>query len=305
MANDSGVTEIAPDIFLIDCFFAGLPRQCGVFLIRGEKTVLVDTGPSVNAPDVLAGLDRLGLAPSDIDHIALTHFHLDHAGAASCILERNPRATVLVNDAGIGFLTDPERLVRSAHRSLGEVAPHYGTMLPVAGERITALRDGCELELGGGKTLTALRTPGHSKGHFSFWEPSSGALLCGDALGHFIQEASYVFPATPAPEFDLPESLASAARLAALEPKVLLFPHYGFSSNVQPVIQQFIDQVKRFVRMAEGLPEAERDPQHLADLIFADLPGPGDEEARLQHGIITVNAAGILHYLRQSERKAS
>ncbi len=303
MATESSVTEVAPEIFLIDCYFAGLPGQCGVFLIRGETVALVDTGPSVNAQDVVAGLNHLGLAASDISHILLTHFHLDHAGAASFLLDHNPEATVLVDAGSIGFLVDPERLVRSAHKSLGEVAPHYGTMLPIPGERIVALKDGFELELGGGKSLTALHTPGHSRGHFAFYEPGSGVLLCGDALGHFIQEASYIFPATPAPEFDLDASLASAARLAALRPEILLFPHFGFSRDAQAVIRHFTEQVKRFVDMAAHLEEVERNPQHLSELLFRDLPSLGEDEAKLQGGILTVNAAGILHYLRQSARE--
>jgi len=303
LATGSRVTQVAPDIYLIDCFFAGLPGQCGVFLVRGESPALVDTGPSVNAPDIVAGLAHLGLSAADVRYILLTHFHLDHAGAVSYLLERNAEASVLVDPGSISFLTEPERLVRSAQRSLGEVARHYGTMLPVASERITPLQDGCELDLGGGKYLRAMHTPGHSRGHFAFYEPGSGALLCGDALGHFMQEASYIFPATPAPEFDLAASLDSAARLAKLSPEVLLFPHFGFSRDVHAVIQQFMDQVKRFVQMAAGLEEGKRDPQHLAELLFRDLPGLGDDEAELQRGILTVNAAGILHYLSRSARK--
>ncbi len=294
------VTEVLDDVYLIDCIFAGLPGQCGVFLIQGEVTVLVDAGPSVNTPDVTAGLASLGLKVSDIDYIVLTHFHLDHAGAVSALLEGNVKATVLVDGESTGFLTEPARLVRSAHRSLGEVAPHYGTMAGIEADRLVALRDGDELDLGGGKILKALHTPGHSNGHFSFWEPSSRALLCGDALGHFIQAGAYVYPATPAPEFDPDISLATATRLAELAPDILLFSHFGFSTDVQSIIRQFQSQVGRFLRIASELPEAERDAVSLAAILLRDFPTLHPEEADLVRGIMRVNAAGLLHYLRIS-----
>ncbi len=258
--------------------------------------MLIDTGPSVNAEALVEALERLGVR--ELGWVALTHFHLDHAGAAASLLERNPGARLLVDEPGIGFLTAPERLIRSAHRSLGDIAPHYGTMLPVAPGRIAALHGGYELDLGGGRKLRAIHTPGHSNGHYAFHDSGSGAVFCGDALGHFIQDAGYVYPATPAPEFDLEASLASADRLAALAPAALFFAHYGVSFDAPAAIERFRSQVTRFVDIAAHMPDA--DAEEIRDVLMRDFPSMSPQEDALVRGIMRVNAAGILHFLRNS-----
>ncbi len=300
MAVNSEVSEVVPGIGLIDCGFAGLPEQCGVFLVRGERTALIDTGPSGSAAVVVDALELLGV--DELDYICLTHLHLDHAGAASHLLERYPSAVLLLHERSIRFLADPERLVKSAERSLGDLAPHYGKMAPVPTERMKPLEDGQEFDLGTGIILTALYTPGHSNGHFAFWEPASRALLCGDALGHFIQADAYVYPATPAPEFDPDISLASATKLAELAPDILLFSHFGVSTDAQAIIRQFQSRVTRFVQIASELPQDKRDATDLAAILMRDFPTLRPDEADLVRGIMRVNAAGILHYLRNSGR---
>lgn len=88
--------------------FAGLPRQCGAFLVAGERAALIDTGPSVAAGPVLAGLESLGV--ESLDHILLTHFHLDHAGAVPELLERWPEARVHVAERSIALMANPGRM---------------------------------------------------------------------------------------------------------------------------------------------------------------------------------------------------
>lgn len=173
-------------------------------------------------------------------------------------------------------------------------------MAPLPGERIQPLRDGLRIDLGGGRALEALHTPGHCKGHFAFYELATRALFCGDALGHFIEEAEYVYPASPAPEFDPEISLASADRLARLDPAILLFTHFGSSQRAAAIVRKFGEQVRRFLAMASGLEGEARRAEHLAELMFEDLPAVDASEVDLLRGILRVNAAGLLYYLDRS-----
>jgi len=289
---------------LIDCMFAGLPRQCGAFLLAGETNVLVDSGPSVTVDNVLRGLEARGVGPEDLDYILLTHFHLDHAGGASLLVQKCPNARIVVDERSAKYMADPSRLISSAAKSLGEIAPYYGTMLPVPPERIVPLNDGYELDLGGGRGIRAVRTPGHSGGHYSFVSLPDSYIFCGDSLGHYIEEHDYVYPATPAPEFDLDKSVASARRLLELEPEVFLFPHYGSSRDTTAVVEQFERQVRRSVELAESLDPGERTADRLGALLFDDIPGMTDAEAPLLRGILDVNAAGVLHYLAARDPQA-
>ncbi|GAB4415576.1 MAG: MBL fold metallo-hydrolase [Bacteroidia bacterium] len=59
-----------------------------VYLLRGERQVLVDTGSPDKAPKLEAKLRALGQDPADLDLIILTHGHGDHAGATSYFTTR-------------------------------------------------------------------------------------------------------------------------------------------------------------------------------------------------------------------------
>ena len=293
--------EVADNVYLIDCLFAGLPAQCGVFLLRGEKNVLIDSGPSSGVRHIIESLEGLEIAADDLHFILLTHIHLDHAGGASFLLEHFPAARIAVDERTARYLVDPEKLLGSASRALGDIAPFYGTMRPVPAQKIIPLRDGHRLDLGGGRSLQAVHTPGHSAGHFAFLERGAGALFCGDSLGHLIEESGYIFPATPAPEFDLELSIASAGKLADLGPELLLFPHFGSSHHVREACDGFVTQLRRIVSIAEERLGLGTGPRLLAAYLLRDLPQMKEGESRLLTGIFEVNAAGMLHYLQGKE----
>ncbi len=286
---------------LIDCMFAGLPHQCGAFLLTGETNVLVDSGPSVTVDNVLRGLEARGVGPEDLDYILLTHFHLDHAGGASVLVEKCPNARIVVDGRSAGYMADLARLISSAAKSLGDIAPYYGTMLPVPPERIIPLTDG---DLGSGRRIIAVHTPGHSGGHYAFFALPDRYLFCGDSLGHYREEYDYIYPATPAPEFDLEKSLASARRLLEFRPEVTVFPHFGSSRDTVAIVEQFERQVRRSVEFVDRLDPEERTADKLGALLFDDVPGVTDAEAPVLRGILDVNAAGVLHYLARPDSQA-
>src|SRR3954452_6442221 len=59
-----------------------LPTQMGGYLVRSaDRLVLIDTG--FRADDLVAALAGLGVQPSDITDVVLTHLHFDHIGGCS------------------------------------------------------------------------------------------------------------------------------------------------------------------------------------------------------------------------------
>src|SRR4051794_21120684 len=61
------------------------------WLLRGEPTTLVDTGPrDEEALTALeAGLARAGLRGEDLELVLVTHHHVDHTGLAATIARRS------------------------------------------------------------------------------------------------------------------------------------------------------------------------------------------------------------------------
>ena len=58
---------------------------CNCYLLRGERTVLVDAGAWGGTPPFLRGMKALNVEPKEIELIVLTHGHWDHITCLSDI----------------------------------------------------------------------------------------------------------------------------------------------------------------------------------------------------------------------------
>jgi glyoxylase-like metal-dependent hydrolase (beta-lactamase superfamily II) len=72
-----------------------------VTLIRGERPILVDTGPEGSFDDVAAALRAAGVDPNELAIVVLTHAHSDHAGNARAFQELGVPVLVHEGDAGM------------------------------------------------------------------------------------------------------------------------------------------------------------------------------------------------------------
>jgi glyoxylase-like metal-dependent hydrolase (beta-lactamase superfamily II) len=177
------------------------------------------------------GLEALGLRLQDVDHLLLTHIHLDHAGAAGVLVREHPRLQVHVSEVGAPHLVDPSRLERSARRLYGDAFDQlWGELAPVPEENIRVLQ---HKVLG----LEAFPTPGHASHHACFLAPD-GTLYAGDAAGVRIQPDTYASPPTPPPEFDLEAWDRTLDEIERREPSRLALIHYGIVDDPQPHLDE-------------------------------------------------------------------
>ena len=73
--------------------------KCGlanVFLLKGEKTIIIDTGLRGSTPKILYEMKQRGIQQSDISLLLLTHVHPDHSLNA-CDLTKTLRVPLAVN----------------------------------------------------------------------------------------------------------------------------------------------------------------------------------------------------------------
>ena len=226
MPPESGLSS---DTQIIDTRMRGGRAITAAFVVRGETTALVETGPKSTVDGVLAGLEQTGIAT--VDWIVVTHIHLDHAGAAGTLAQQWPEATVAVHELGAPHLVDPSKLWASAGRIYGEAMVElWGGIDPVPRDRIMPLSDGDVIDLGG-RTLRAVETPGHARHHHALLDDATGGLFAGDALGVRLPDVGITRPATPPPEFDLDQAIASIERIRDLGPERLWLTHFGPTDN--------------------------------------------------------------------------
>ena len=222
------ITHYDDGVIGIDTMTGGMRSVTAGYLLPAARPTLIECGPARTSQHVVAGLRALGMDPDDLAYLVLTHIHLDHAGGAGDLAAAFPNATVVVSDVGARHLHDPERLNRSAGRVYGALFDTvYGPCTPIEEDRLLGVGDGDRVDLGGGRHLDLLYTPGHAKHHIGIHDSESGAVFSGDSVGVKLPGMTALRPATPPADFHLEAALASIGRYRERTPARVYLAHYG------------------------------------------------------------------------------
>src|SRR6058998_2758558 len=226
-----------PATHYVDVHMMGVAGFGSIYLIDDEEKALVEAGTSNDAGSILAAVREFGLRPNDIDHVIVSHIHLDHAGGAGLLLREMENATVYVHERGLKHLADPSKLVASAASALGDMAGEFGTMTPIAPHRLHAVKDQEGLDLGG-RVLRFLDSPGHAPHELTILDEKNRCVYTGDAAGLYFPRDEILIPITPAPAFDLEQNLDTFRRILELRPRSLLFSHFGPHGRPEEAIRK-------------------------------------------------------------------
>src|SRR5699024_100755 len=133
---------------------------------------------------VKKGLESLGFSLDEVKYIIVTHIHLDHSGGAGLLLQQCPNATVIVHERGARHLAAPRKLAAGARAIYGESFEElFEPIVPVPEERMLIKGEGDTLQISKDCTLKFFNTPGHSRHHFSIYDPISNGIFTGDTAG--------------------------------------------------------------------------------------------------------------------------
>ena len=276
------------------------------YLLDGPRPVLVETGSQSSVPTLLAALDGVGLGADDLAGVVVTHIHLDHAGGVGDVAAAFPNATVYVHEKGARHLADPTRLVASAALVYGDLLDSlYGRLTPTPPERLHVLEDLEEIDLGGGRTLCAVDSPGHAKHHVALHDSASGILFAGDAVGVRLPDVGVLRPATPPPDFDLYQARTSLRRFAERAPSGVALAHYGLLEDPAALLAEADETLVRWAEVAEA---AWREDEDIAAALSAafelrGVPAEHLEKAEVLSGVHS-NAAGLRRFFETRERPA-
>lgn len=315
---DRTVSRQDRDIIVIDTLTAGLTGVTAGYLLPTPRPVLIECGPALSIRSTIDALSAQGLDADDLAYLVVTHVHLDHAGGAGDLLAAFPSAKVVVSPRGARHLSDPARLNASAARVYGPLFDTvYGPCTPIDAERIIAPEHGTLLDLGGGRHLEVLDTPGHAKHHIGVFDPDLGALFSGDSVGVKLEGMRAMRPATPPADFNLETMLDSLALYRERAPRSLHLAHFGETGPADATLAEAEERVREWVATAEAawrsMPAHEDEVGHIAAMLEArfgddliadtDVSGSTDQTHRRLALLNDArsNASGILRYLERRE----
>ena len=249
-------------IHAIDTGFTRPRFDAAYLIVEDGRAAYVDSGTNAALPRLLGALDHLGLAREAVDHVIVTHVHLDHAGAAGSLMQALPNARLVVHPRGARHMIDPRVLLEGARAVYGaeEVARTYGELQPVAADRVLETRDGMTLNLAG-RALEFIDSPGHARHHHCIWDGRSRGWFTGDTFGLSYPELQaplgrYLLPTTTPVQFE-PEPLKHSIRLMlAREPDCMYLTHYSRVTGVAQLGAGLLEQIDAMVDLARPLAAA-------------------------------------------------
>lgn len=251
--------EIVSGVFRIESVLG--PRPFAQYLLRAERSMLVDTGIISTPADVLLPAFRqLGFDPADLDYVLITHADVDHFGGSAAMRQASPRAIICAHAADVPWIADRERILRerygwyAAHGAAADydqatkawLREAMGPDVPVD----LSLLGGEWFRLGPSLSVQVLHLPGHSAGHIGLWEPISRTAIVTDAVlaaGLLNADGEVIHP----PPYVLSDAYeASVRQLQSLRPARLLTAHYPVLAG--DAVDRFLDESLAFVARARA-----------------------------------------------------
>ncbi|MEM8523419.1 MAG: MBL fold metallo-hydrolase [Bacteroidota bacterium] len=291
-------------IHTLDLNFLNSSETIAAFLLKTEKgSILFETGPHSTLPQLEKELAKYDVQLEDIQHVFVTHIHLDHAGAAWAFAKLG--AKIYVHPRGQKHLHDPSRLYNSAKRIYQDKMEYlWGTMEGISAEQLQVVEHQ-EVVKVNGVEIRALHTPGHAVHHIA-WQIGD-EIITGDVAGVKIGDA-LVVPPCPPPDIDVEDWQNSIAILKTALPKSLYLTHFG---KVKRTLQHLDELEQRLLDWANWMkphfekdtPQAEIVPQFQAyvqqELKAAGITKVADLERYEKANPSWMSVAGLMRYWKK------
>ena len=307
-------------IYAIDAEYLYSGHAAAHLIVDSGRAAFVDVGTNDSVPYLLAALAELGIARESVDHLLLTHVHLDHAGGAGALMRELPNARAVLHPRGAPHMIDPSRLIAGSKAVYGaeRFAQLYGELVPIPRERVHLAADGERVRLGN-RTLELIHTPGHAMHHYAVVDAAHASIFSGDTFGISYPplataRGSFITPSTVPTQFDPEQHLASIDRMVSYHPESIYLMHFSRVTGVPRLAGLLKEQIPQLVAIAR---RHAHDPARAA-AIRADMlalwialarrEGSTLDEGALEGALandLELNTQGLIAWLeRAAERKS-
>ena len=272
-----------------------------IYILLDDKITLIETGPACSHSNLVEGINKAGIALSEIDFIVPTHIHLDHFGGGGHIMQVCENAKAVVHPKAVRHVSNIDKWWSGSLDFLGEVAKLYDKPLPIPESRIISAENGFEAKLGK-TTLKALHTPGHAPHHIT-WINNNSAFV-GDSLGLWYKEIDKAFPVTPGYyRHDL--ALQSIIAMSELNLKEIYYTHFGPRSS-SGAFEQILNEFQIWMKIVQRGVDESLSSKEILDILFSKQEGL--KLTDIKHGIHQRNThlgsvEGMMGWIKRENEK--
>ncbi len=203
-----------------------------LYLIRGRKSFLMDSGISARAALFRNRVDAVLEEGEKLDNILLTHSHYDHVGASShlqeiygCHIHGSERTVELLKKPKV--IDFVNHLNEEFKKVLGVESDIKCGLL----ENLKGWKDGDKIEIDKGRWFRVVETPGHTKCSTSYLIEPEKILFPGDSVG-VIERNGTIKPLFLSSYTQYEESIR---KLIDLKAEILCFCHNRYIRGAERV----------------------------------------------------------------------
>jgi glyoxylase-like metal-dependent hydrolase (beta-lactamase superfamily II) len=281
--------EILPDVYSITLPLSGKkPGPVNVYLFKGGKDTLIDTGTTQTSGLLKKALGEHGLRFSDIDRIIVTHGHPDHYGAAKKIVKAG-RAKVAAHMEDVVSIEKGMDVSASRYKNflrLMGVPESIGILLIILFIVFKRMADNCrvdiiiqdgnEIDIGKYKARI-IATPGHSKGSICVFLEKERVLFCGDTIIEHITPNAFIMldenERLPV-RLSQDEFYESLTKIKKLSPSMIYSAHGKAVSDIGKIIkgyeEAFADRQGKVLSIVRS---GEKNVYRIARVLFPNIGG--------------------------------
>ena len=243
--------EFQPGVVLLPLRTPTLPpaTRTNAFLLGNPPGAAVLVDPATPLPDeqerLLRAVDAAREQGYEIGSIWLTHHHPDHVGAVEAVWKHLGEPLICAHAADAAALESRGILVDEE------------------------LEDGQDVRFEGEPDLDLriVHTPGHTRGHLSFFIPSLDTLLAGD----LTSTLSTIIIDPPDGDMDL--YLASLRRMALMKPKILYPSHGPLHTNPRKHFEDLVEhRLEREEKIMDAWHEGQTTAAAMVARVYDDVP---------------------------------
>jgi glyoxylase-like metal-dependent hydrolase (beta-lactamase superfamily II) len=245
-------------ISAIDTGFFRPNFDASYLIIENGRAAFVDVGTNHSIARLLDALTEKKIPVEAVDHVILTHVHLDHAGGAGLLMQKLPNARAVIHPRGARHMIDPSQLVAGATAVYGaeEIQRSYGTLVPIDPARVDTANDNYVIDLAGRKLL-CIDAPGHARHHMTIYDEKSRGFFTGDTFGLSYREfdtdrGAFILPTSTPVQFE-PDALhASIDRMLSFKPEQMFLTHFGRVADVERCANDLHKQIYAMVAFVQN-----------------------------------------------------